>query len=57
MKYLSIDLLTRCGHPWKVSDFENLSWANCGRKFDSLPKLVQHWEKQYEVSRLRAELS
>ena len=22
---------------------ENLSWAECGRKFDVLPKLVQHW--------------
>jgi transposase len=27
---------------------ENLSWAECGRKFEVLPKLIQHWEKQYE---------
>ena len=31
---------------------ENLSWADCGRKFDVLPKLVQHWEKQYEAGQL-----
>ena len=31
---------------------ENLSWAECGRKFDVLPKLVQHWEKQYEAGQL-----
>lgn len=31
---------------------ENLSWADCGRQFDVLPKLVQHWEKQYEAGQL-----
>ena len=31
---------------------ENLSWAECGRKFDVLPKLVQQWEKQYEAGKL-----
>ena len=25
---------------------ENLTLAECGRKFEVLPKLVQHWEKQ-----------
>ena len=24
---------------------ENLSFVECGRKFDVLPKLVQQWEK------------
>ena len=33
---------------------ENLSWADCGRKFDVLPKLVQQWEKQYEAGELTA---
>jgi transposase len=27
---------------------ENLSWAETGRKFDVLPKLVQQWERLYE---------
>lgn len=27
---------------------ENLTLAECGRKFEVLPKLIQHWEKQYE---------
>jgi len=31
---------------------ENLSLADCGRKFDVLPKLIQHWEKQYEAGQL-----
>lgn len=31
---------------------ENLSFADIGRKFDVLPKLVQHWEKQYEAGEL-----
>ena len=31
---------------------ENLSLAECGRKFEVLPKLVQHWEKQYEAGQL-----
>ena len=31
---------------------ENLSWADGGRKFDILPKLVQQWEKQYEAGQL-----
>ena len=31
---------------------ENLSFADIGRKFDVLPKLVQHWEKQYEAGAL-----
>ena len=33
---------------------ENLSWADCGRKFDVLPKLVQQWEKQYKAGELAA---
>ena len=33
---------------------ENLSLAECGRKFDVLPKLIQEWEKQYEAGRLTA---
>ena len=31
---------------------ENLSLAECGRKFDVLPKLIQHWEQQYEAGEL-----
>ena len=31
---------------------ENLSASECGRKFDVLPKLVPHWEKQYEAGKL-----
>lgn len=31
---------------------ENLNFAECGRKFDVLPKLIQHWEKQYEAGEL-----
>lgn len=31
---------------------ENLSFIECGRKFDVLPKLIQAWEKQYEAGRL-----
>ena len=31
---------------------ENLSFADCGRKFDVLPKLVQRWETQYEAGEL-----
>ena len=31
---------------------ENLSFVDCGRKFEVLPKLVQHWEKQYEAGQL-----
>ena len=27
---------------------ENLTWPQCGRKFDGLPKRVGHWENQYE---------
>ncbi len=30
---------------------ENLSFADCGRKFEVLPKLIQNWEKQYETGR------
>ncbi len=33
---------------------ENLTWAECGRQFNVLPKLVQPWEKQYEVCQLTA---
>ena len=33
---------------------ENLSWAECGRKFEVLPKLVQQWERQYEAGELTA---
>jgi transposase len=33
---------------------ENLSFAEYGRKFDVLPKLVQQWEKQYEAGQLTA---
>ena len=33
---------------------ENLSLADCGRKFDVLPKLIQQWEKQYEAGQLTA---
>jgi transposase len=31
---------------------ENLTLAECGRKFEVLPKLVQHWEEQYEAGEL-----
>ena len=31
---------------------ENLSFVECGRKFDVLPKLIQQWEKQYEAGQL-----
>jgi len=31
---------------------ENLSFAECGRKFEVLPKLVQQWEQQYEAGQL-----
>ena len=31
---------------------ENLSFAETGKKFDVLPKLVQQWEKQYEAGAL-----
>jgi transposase len=31
---------------------ENLTLVECGRKFEVLPKLVQHWEKQYEAGEL-----
>jgi transposase len=31
---------------------ENLTLAECGRKFDVLPKLIQDWEKQYEGGQL-----
>ena len=31
---------------------ENLTLAECGRKFDVLPKLIQDWEKQYEAGQL-----
>ena len=31
---------------------ENLSTADCARKFDVLPKLIQQWEKQYEAGNL-----
>ncbi len=31
---------------------ENLSFADCGRKFEVLPKLIQQWEKQYEAGQL-----
>jgi transposase len=34
---------------------ENLSWAETGRKFDVLPKLVQQWEALYEQGRLTQE--
>src|SRR5450631_4442883 len=33
---------------------ENLSLAECGRKFEVLPKLIQQWEKQYEAGQLTA---
>lgn len=33
---------------------ENLSFAECGRKFEILPKLIQAWEKQYEAGQLTA---
>ena len=33
---------------------ENLSWTECGRKFDVLPKLIQQWERPYEVGELTA---
>jgi transposase len=31
---------------------ENLSLPECGRKFDVLPKLIGHWEKQYDAGQL-----
>ena len=31
---------------------ESLSLAECGRKFEVLPKLIQQWEKQYEAGQL-----
>lgn len=31
---------------------ENLTPAECGRKFDVLPKLIGQWEKQYEAGQL-----
>lgn len=31
---------------------EHLSFTDCGRKFDVLPKLIQHWVKQYEAGQL-----
>jgi transposase len=31
---------------------ENISNADCARKFDVLPKLIQHWEKQYDAGQL-----
>ena len=31
---------------------ENISTADCARKFDVLPKLIQHWEKQYDAGQL-----
>ncbi len=31
---------------------ENLSFAESARKFEVLPKLIQHWEKQYEAGEL-----
>jgi transposase len=34
---------------------ENLSWAETGRKFDVLPKLVQQWEALYEQGLLTQE--
>ena len=33
---------------------ENLSLAECGRKFEVLPKLIQQWEKHYEAGQLTA---
>jgi transposase len=31
---------------------ENINFAECGRKFDVLPKLIQNWEKQYDAGKL-----
>src|ERR1035437_7411251 len=31
---------------------ENLSFTECGRKFEILPRLIQQWEKQYEAGQL-----
>ena len=31
---------------------ENLTLAECGRKFEVLPKLVQHWETQCDAGQL-----
>ena len=31
---------------------ENLSATECGKKFDLLPKLILHWEKQYDAGQL-----
>jgi transposase-like protein len=28
---------------------ENPGFAECGRKFEVLPKLIQQWEKRYEA--------
>lgn len=33
---------------------ENLTFAECGHKFDVLPKLIQQWETQYEAGQLTA---
>ena len=33
---------------------ENLSFTECGRKFEVLPKLIQQWERQYEAGQLTA---
>ncbi len=31
---------------------ENISTAGCARKFDVLPRLIQHWGKQYDAGQL-----
>lgn len=31
---------------------ENPSRVECARKFDVLPNLVEHWEKQYDAEQL-----
>jgi transposase-like protein len=31
---------------------ENLSFTECGRKFEVLPKVIQAWEKRYEAGQL-----
>ena len=33
---------------------ENLTFAECGHKFDKLPKLIQQWETQYEAGQVAA---
>jgi transposase len=33
---------------------ENLNYADCGRKFDVSPKMVQDWERLYEAGQLTA---